>query len=51
MADQANPKRFIDSQKGWAGFTHVLARHVPFQLTQGGNARKALYALMRGSRR
>lgn len=49
MADQVDPKRFIDSRKGWNGMTHVMARHVPFQLTQGGNARKALYALMRRS--
>ena len=48
--DQTTPKP-ITSQRGWAGFTHVLAKQVPYKLTEGGKARKALYALMYPAKR
>jgi hypothetical protein len=49
VADPPNATGKITSHKGWDGFTHTLAKTIPYQLTQGGNARKALYALMRKS--
>lgn len=41
----------INSQQGWSGLTHVLAKQVPYKLTEGGKARKALYALMHPTKR
>jgi hypothetical protein len=51
MANPTPQAKFMDATQGWAALSHVLSRHIPFQLTHGGSARKALYTLMRPKRR
>lgn len=52
MADNPlDPKKYVDVTQGWNSLGRVVSRHIPYQLTHGGNARKALWALMYPHRR
>lgn len=35
----------VDAQKGWGHFTRVLSRDLPYQLTHGANALRAVLTL------
>lgn len=41
-------KTTVDAQKGWGYFTHQLGRTVPYQLTHGANALRAVLKLTGG---